>query len=40
VHILNIFQYMVQDGRWNGDIVVPTTQVCMVVMCVLQETVV
>jgi len=31
---------MTQDCRWNGDIVVLTTQVCMVVMSVLQKTVV
>jgi len=30
---------MIQDSRWNGDIVVSTTQVCMVVTCVLQKTV-
>jgi len=38
VHILSICQYMVQDCRWNGDIVIPTTQVCMVVMSVTQNT--
>jgi hypothetical protein len=31
---------MTQDYRWNGDIVVLTTQVFMVVMSVLQKTVV
>jgi len=40
VHILNICQYMVQDSSWNGDIVVPTKQVWMVVTRVLQKTVV
>jgi len=31
---------MVRDYRWNADSVIPTTQVCVVVMYVLQKTVV